>query len=827
MKNQYTVTFDFPVSKHKSPLLLNTDHMIRNYLKMAWRTLSRNKVFAFINILGLVIGISFSCMLYVYVNNELSYDTFHTKSERIFRVVTLDQRDAQNIRQYGVTVPPMGQELVSNYTEVAEMVRLHRFVGQVVFEINGQNFQERNWYTTDPNFFEFFDFTFVSGDPATALKDPHSLILTESMAKKYFGARNAVGEVIEKTSFGAVKVTGVIRDIPDNSHLQFDMLFSQVLTDDRWSEYLNSWDSFEAFTYVILHEGASIGALRSKMPSLVNERFSRFDGGITIDFQPMTDIYLDSEHISNGAEAGHGQMSYIYIFSSMGIFLLLIACVNYVNLATSKALVRSREVGVRKVVGAKRGQLITQFLTESFLITLIAAALSLVVMDLFFPYFNRITGKAFDIARESLLMYVPPLLIIALIIGFLSGLYPAFYMARLKPVTSLRGREVAGKRKIDLRKGLVVSQFVISIVMIVCTLVIGRQLNFIQTADIGFNKEQLMVIDINSGDVRNQFRAIKNEYASIPGIQHVAVSTRVPGEWKNIAELYVSSPGSPPGLDSMKTYFMGFDEDMLATYDLELESGRYFASGSETDSTNILLNESAVKALGLVQPIGAVVRMKQDGRALDATVIGVIKDFNFQSLHQRIAPIVIGSWNSPFGYIDYFTLKISGNVQEAIARATKVHEKFDQRTPIEYHFLDAQMEAFYVAENRAGMIFRWGGVLSIAVACLGLFGLASYNIQRRTKELGIRKVLGASGFNLFLLLSSSFAKQVGIAFLIAAPLAWYMMREWLKAFEYKVSLHAGIFILAGMVALIIALATVSYRTLKAVRENPVNSLRQE
>lgn len=799
--------------------------MIKSYFKTAVRTLLRNKAYSVINILGLVVGISFSCMLYVYVSHELSYDTFHSKSDRIVRVLTVDARDLQNPRRYGTTTAPLGPELLDNYLEVEAMVRLHRFVGQVVFEHNGQNFQERNWYTTDPNFFEVFDFEFLYGDKATALKESHSLVLTESMALKYFGDRNPVGEMIEKTSFGAVKVTAVIKDHPENSHLKFDMLFSRVRTDDDWNQYLNSWDEFGAYTYLVLNDANSIQSLRTKTPRIVNDKLARFEGGVLIDFQPMEDIYLRSADIEEGTESTHGQMSYIYIFSSMGIFLLLIACINYINLATSKAMMRSREVGVRKVVGAGRGQLIAQFLTESFLLTLLSATAALFVMDLVFPYFNQITGKQFDITFDNLTMYIAPLLIIAFIIGIISGSYPAFYLATLRPVSSLRGREIVPTGAVGLRRVLVIFQFVITIVMIVSTLVIGSQLNFIQSKDIGFNKDQLMVIDINNGNVRSQFRTIKNEYSNIPGVQHVAVSTRVPGEWKNIPQLYVSSAALPA--DSVQSYFMGFDEDMLATYGMSLRNGRFFTPGSDGDSTNILLNESAVMALGLSDAVGTVITIRRDGGDLNATVIGVIKDFNFQSLHQKIAPIIIGAWNSPFGYIDYFTLKIAGDTEQVVPAATRVHEKFDDRTPIEYHFLDAQLGSYYIAEQRAGMIFRMGGALSIFVACLGLFGLATYNIQRRTKELGIRKVLGASGLNLFVLLSASFAKQVGIAFVIATPIAWYVMNEWLAVFEYRIPLSAGIFLFAGIVALMIALATVSYRTLKAVRVNPVKSLRQE
>jgi len=780
----------------------------------------------FINVLGLVIGISFSCMLYVYVSHELSYDTFHEKSDRIFRILTVDQRNPEQVRRYGVAVPPLGPELKNNYPQVVDMVRLHRFVGQVVFKMNDTNFQERDWYTTDPNFFDVFDFQFTSGDKSTALEKPFSLVLTESTAKKYFGDRDPVGEIIAETSFGPVTVTGVIEDLPENSHLQFNMLFSQVSTDDDWTNYINSWENFGAYTYIVLNDAMSISGLRAEIPKLEQKRLAKFDGGIAFDFQALEDIYLHSADIENGTESLHGRLSDIYIFSSMGLFLLLIASVNYINLATSKAMVRAREIGVRKVVGAKKTQLVVQILMESFIVTFVSVVLSIFVMDLCFPYFNMITGKEFGVTWENLQRFAFPLLVIAGVIGLLSGAYPAFYLARMEPVSSLRGKGMSGKGATGLRRALVVFQFVLTIVMIVSTLVIGRQMKFIRTKDIGFNKDRLMVIDINSGNVRSQFRAMKSEYSSIPGVRDVAVSTRVPGEWKNIPQLYVSDPTAGAS-DSLQTYFMGFDEDMLAAYQISLASGRYFSSQSNNDSTNILLNESAVKAMGLAEPVGTVVKILDGEVDIEMTVIGVVRDFNFQSLHQKVAPIIIGAWNTPFGYIDYFTLKIEGRSDEIIEAVTRVHEKFDQRTPIEYHFLDQQLESYYANEKRSAMIFRMGGALSIFVACLGLFGLATYNIQRRTKELGIRKVLGASGLNLFLLLSSSFAKQVGVAFLIATPFAWYIMKQWLQVFEYRISLHVGTFILAGLIALLIALATISYRTVRATRVNPVNSLRQE
>ena len=807
--------------------------MLKSYIKTAFRFILRNRVYSILNIIGLVIGISFSCMLYVYISYELSYDSFHTAADRTFRILTIDKRDAQNLHRYSVSIAPIGQQLVSSYPEVTDMVRIHRFMGQVIFEIDGQNLMERNWFMADENFFQVFDHEFISGDKTTALKEPGSIVLTESAAIKYFGTTDAVGKVLDKSNIGNVKVTGVIKDTPVNSHLQFDIILSNVRNDEDWKRYLNEWNFGDyryivTATYLVLKEGTDIASLKAKMPDFEAKYFSKAEGKVSVDFQNIQDIYLGSANIEEAHRITRsGQMSYIYIFSSMAIFLVIIACVNYVNLATSKAMARSREVGVRKISGANRGQLVVQYLSESFAMTLVAMIISLGVIDMALPYFNQITGKDFDVNLETIGYYLSPLFIIALIIGIISGGYPAFYLAKLKPVLSLKGKDSGGSVNTRLRQSLVVFQFVLSIIMIICTMVVGRQLKFIQSKDLGFQQDHLMVIDINSGNVRRQFDVIKNEYRKVPGVQQAATSSRVPGEWKNIHELYTHTSLNMRQSDSSKVYFMGFDEDMLDTYKLTLINGRYFTPQTISDSTAVLLNEAAVKAMGLTDPIGMNISLSADDGNIQANVIGVVKDFNFQSLHQKIAPMVIGAWNNPIQSIDYFTLRFSGDINKVIDGVTAVHNKFDEYTPIEYNFLDQQLETYYQDEKRAGMIFALGQTLSILIACLGLLGLATYNVQRRMKELGVRKVLGASGLQLYVLLSSSFVKQIGVAFVIAAPIAWYLMHEWLEAFEYKIPLTIGIFLFSGFIALFIAIITISYRALKAARTNPVQSLRQE
>jgi putative ABC transport system permease protein len=803
--------------------------MIRNYLKIAIRSLFRNKVFTFINVFGLVLGISFSTMLYTYVSNELSYDSFHPKSDRTYRVLTIDKSVPDNTRSFGITVPPMGPELVNTFPEVKAMVRLHKFSGQVVTEVGEAKYNERNYFvTSDVNFFDVFNFEFIAGDKTTALREKFSVVLPESMARKYFGDENALGKTFNLQEVGLVKVTGIVKDIPTNSHLKFDLLFSDISDGEEWKTYLNDWEDFGAYTYIVLDDKSSVSGLEAKMPEFLKKYWGPDAAVQGTAFQPIEDIYLYSENVQSGVEQEHGRLSYVYIFSSMAIFLLIIASINYINLTTSKAASRSKEIGIRKVAGALRTQLIFQFLTEGFLITFVSMLLSMVMMDLCFPFFNSITGKHFDLSIQTISKFLPALLTITLIIGIIAGSYPAFYLSKLKPVSTLKGQSLFTGGKFNLRTTLVVFQFMITIVLIVSTLVIGSQINFIQTKDIGFDKSQLMIIDINSGTVRRQFDAMKNEFARIAGVEHVAVSSRVPGEWKNIRTVYVKNANEATAkTDSLETYYMGFDEDMLSTYQLQLSTGAFFAGNAKADSLNVVINSAAVEALGLVSPIGATLRIGTRRGPMTVNIIGVLKDFNFQSLHQKIAPIVIGYRNNPLQAIDYFTLKVTGDTQPIIAGATKVCDHFDHETPIEYHFLSEQLNNFYVSEKKAGMIFQMAGALSILVACLGLLGLASYHVERKTKELGIRKVLGAGSLNLFMMVSLSFTRQVALAFVLACPVAWYVMREWLNAFEYRIPLGAGAFILAGCVVLLLALLTVSYQSLKAAMFNPIDSLRAE
>jgi len=803
--------------------------MIKNFIKVAIRSLQRNKGYTVINILGLALGIAFSCIMYIYVANELSFDELHTKSERIYRPILIDKRVPDQIRKYAVNPPPLVAAMINEFPEVTNGVNLHRFTGQVVFEINGQKQQERNWYTTDSTFFDVFDFKFIYGDRATALDQPFSLVLTQEMSERFYGNQNPIGKILEMSGYGPVTITGVVENIPENSHLTFNMLFSEILNDDDWKSYLINWRAFGANSYFVLQEGADVSALTSKIEDFKNKYFGDFGAFFDLEFQGVENVYFESEDIEAGVEQTHGYLPYLYIFGSMGIFLLLIAAINYINLATSKAVFRAKEISIRKVVGAYKAQLVFQFLTESFIVTSISFVLAIGIIDLSLPFFNQLIDKSFDLNFNNLQDYLLPLFIISLMIALLSGSYPAFYLAKLQPVKNLKGDEVGSKQSVLFRKSLVTFQFILTIVMLVSTLIIGKQLTFIQEKDMGFNKDNLLVIDINSRNVRQQFQTMKNEFLAIPGVESVGVSSRVPGEWKNISQHYVqTSYTNREVIDSVQTYLMGFDEGMIETYHFKLKSGSYFQSNSAIDSTRILLNEAAVTAFGLSDPIGSVIRIPMGrGRIFNATVIGVFEDFNFQSLHQKIAPMIIGAWNNPLSTIDYFSLKVTGDMTTVIERASEVHNKFDQNSPIEFHFLDKQLQVFYASEERVGKFFYMSSFLSIFIACLGLLGLASFTVEKRKKEIGIRKVLGASEVKMFLLLSSSLGKQILVAFVIASPIAYFMMENWLTAFEYRVGTSIENFLIAGIIAILLALLTISYHALKAIHSNPIESLRRE
>lgn len=800
--------------------------MIKNYLKIAIRNLKRNKVYGIINILGLAVGITGAMLLYLYVDNELRYDAFHENSDRIYRVVEIDDSQDQKTRYYGQTAPVLGTTLKESFPDIEQMIRVYQPVGHVNFEWKGEAISERNWLMTDPEFFEVFDFEIIRGSIDDALSQPNSVVISESMASRLFGNENPIGEVLTFSNLGDNTITAVVKDVPDNSHLQFDLLFTRLNSNLNWQEYLNSWDRYGAYTYLQLEETATKASFDKKLDTFIQQQQAANDNARNFYLQPITDIYFNSQDIEFGIENAHGNMFYIYVFSAIGIFLLLIAGINYMNLATALSAQRGKEIGIRKAAGAEKRQLIGQFLSESIVIAMLACIGSYFLIELLLPSFNQLTGKGFSITGDSFGYIALVLLGMGLLLGLFSGSYPAFYLALIKPIRVLKSNTEMKGGNLMLRKVLVVAQFSLSIILIIGTLAAYKQIDYIRSADLGFEEDQMLVVDINHGNVRARFDAMKQEIAKIPDVRDVAVSSRVPGEWKSVTQIFARS-GRSVTSDSVQSYFMSFDEDMLNLYNIELVSGRNFTGNKMTDSLTVLLNRTAASALSLDDPVGETIRIS--GVEEPIRVVGLVEDFNFQSLHQEVAPLMIGYWSNPVRAIDYFSVKLAADadIPATIERLKQVHRNFDTETSMEYHFLDQQIEQMYRADIRAGRLFAIGGGVTIFIACLGLFGLALFSTQRRIREIGIRKALGATIPQILALLTTDFMKLVAIAFIFAAPISWLVMRNWLQNFAYHTNLGIGIFLIAGFGALLVSLLTVSYQSVKAAIMNPVESLRSE
>ncbi|HEY9116268.1 MAG TPA: ABC transporter permease [Roseivirga sp.] len=801
--------------------------MLKNYFKVAFRTLWKNKAYAFINIIGLAIGISGSVILLNYVQQETSFESFHENKDRIIRPI-LTRTDLPEPRSYASNSAKMIQSLTEAFPEVESQTTISQFFGgQLILTVNGEPVTERDYIVTDENFFQIFDFKLINGSKEGLLSQPNQMVINQSSAIALFGTVDVVGKMVETAFSGQVEIVAVMEDMPANSHLQMNFLLSQPSSgDSRWDQEFNSLGSIAFNSYLLLKKGVDFEDFQQKAAQWMEEQVPpSFASIVDFGFQPLTDIHFNSGEIERDFSKSRGVYSYIVIFILISIFLLFIASINYMNLSTSKAVFRAKEIGIRKVVGAVKSQLVIQFLTESLVISMMSMFITIGVLDLVMPYFNELTGKSFEFNWSTLGEYLPLLLGMTLLVALISGIYPAFFMTRIKTVSILKGEKLAGGG-IKLREGLVILQFVLGIFMIISTLVVSDQMNYISEKDLGFDEENLLVIDINNGAIRPVFKTMQNEFSQIPGVEDVAVVSRVPGEWKNINEIDVFVR-KVDRIDSAEVYLMNFDPHALEVFDFSLAEGDFFTGNDAGDSTKIVVNQAFLNRFNLTDPIGKTVELETRLGTGAYTILGVMEDFHFQSLHSTIQPLVIGAWNNSGSIIDYFVLKYTGNPNQLVEAANLVHQKFDTRTVMEYHFLDQQLDLFYEQESQAKVIFNIGAGLSLFIACLGLLGLASFTIQKRMKELGIRKVLGASEWRIFIMLSQSFIKQIMIAFLIASPVAFWLMNNWLANFQYRVGVGVGVFLIAGVGTLIIALLTISYRALRAANSNPVNSLRSE
>ncbi len=810
--------------------------MLKNYLKIALRNLRKQPLYSFINISGLAVGIACCVLMLLYVQDEYAFDAIHHKGDRIYRVVEARQSPDQGTRHIAYTMGPLAPALESDFPEVVQTLRMiGRSVGRATVGYGQNRFYEGDHLFAEPSFFELFDFEMRRGDPQTALNAPLSVVLTETAARKYFGDLDPFGKTLSAGRFGDFEVTGILRDPPVNSHLQFSMLFSFATLEgqDGWKEWIADWQSDGFITYVLLEEGQSAANLEAGLAALgARHRDAESTAARQVHLQALGDVHFQSSHIEFDRNDAKTDLTYLYVFSAIALFIILIACINYMNLATAQSMKRAREVGMRKVVGAHRWQLIGQFLGESLLFTVVALVVALVLVMLFLPAFNAFTGKAlhWDLSTNGAVLL--GLLGLTLIVGLLSGSYPAFYLSRFSPAVVLKGKLAVGSGAALLRQGLVVAQFALSIGMIVSTVVVYNQLDYIRSKRLGFDQEHLVVVDVNSGNSRQNFQVFKDEVMRLASVQSVAVSSRVPGEWKDIPLVEVQPEGATD--DAVQTMsFLGVDEDFLETFQMETIAGRFFTGHHPTDSTTVLINEAAARLLGWDDPIGRrirVPRVNRGGRSREveftAEIVGVVRDFHFRSLHEQIGPMVLGWRLNPIQAIDYYTLRISGDdVPATIAQLEAIHKAFDD-TPFELNFLDAQLNRFYQDDQRVGGLFGVAAALAIFIACLGLFGLAAFMAQQRTKEIGVRKVLGASVGGIVLLLSKDFARLLLIAFVLALP-TYFLMERWLSTFAYRIEISWWMFFLSGLAALVIASLTVSYQAIKAAVADPVRALRYE
>lgn len=811
--------------------------MLKNYIKIAFRNLRKKPGYSFINIGGLGVGIACCLLIGMYVRHEWSYDSFHEKSDRLYRLTYEDR--------IGPDLPPAAPEeynawgsaaiapvLEQDFPEVEHTVRLSGH-HQLLLTRDNQAFQEERYFFADPSFFDVFSFPLLQGDPATALIQPGSIVLTETAAQRYFGEENPLGKSVELAGFEGtfdLTVTGVMAEIPSNTHLDFDMLLSMSTfeNDSRAIDrgfVFDHWGYIDFFTYVLLREGSSVDELKAKFPDFIQRHIS-FNlqdppRSYHLDLEPVTEAYLSP--VSGFQPGPKGNETSLYIFSFISVFVLLIACVNFINLATAYSTSRAKEVGIRKTVGANRSGLIWQFISEALLLAGMATLLALAIAQIALPLFRILAGKEIPGTIFTGLPVFGILFACTVFVGFLAGFYPAVVLSAFRPVQVLKGSFTASGKGSNLRKGLVVFQFTAAITLIVGTLIVREQLQYLQDRPLGFDDEQQLVLDYGGdGLVSNNIESIKQEFGGIPGVRNVSATRSIPGGYFPHATSRIEAPDGSmqeidPGLYEVDTEF-------LRQVDVEIAAGRLFNRNYSTDFEEaLIINDAAARELGYSDQSDVIgKRFQQWGR--EGEVVGVIKNFNHESLQHEIGPLTFRV--SPF--LNYIVLQVvTDDISGTVDEARTVWSNVIPHRPFLYSFLDQSFDAQYRTEEQFGVLFGIFTALAIFVACLGLFGLAAYAAQQRTKEIGVRKVLGATVGNIIALLSKDFVKLVMIGFLIAVPIAWYGMNQWLQDFAYRIEIGPGIFAIAGGAALLIAIVTVSWQSVKAAMMNPVNSLRSE
>ena len=805
--------------------------MLKNYIKIALRNLRRNKLYSSLNIAGLAIGITCCILILLYVQDELSYDRFHENADRIYRATThfvLKDR----IMDFASTAHVQGPMFKEAYPEVENYVRFNSYGSRRMIRYKDVSYAEEKFIWVDNSVFDIFSFNLIKGNPEEALTKPNTVVITEEIAEKYFGDEDPLGKNLRVHSDELYMITGVVENIPANSHIRPDFLASFITLDlqptgNATADLVNNVDYY---TYLLLEEGADYKELEQKFVGFVEKYLgpliSSIGGSARYDLQPLTSIYLHSNK-ENELERT-GDIAYVWLFSGIGLFILLLACLNFMNLSTARSANRAKEVGLRKVVGAQRAQLIKQFIGESMILTFIAIVLSLLLVFFTLPVFNNISGKSLAMSYLSNPALLLGLFGFFVIVSLIGGSYPAFFLSSFRPVEVLQGRLRRGAKNSVLRIALVSLQFTVSIVLIIGTLIVNKQLNYVRNKNLGYDKDHVIALRIRNEDTQKRHEALRNALLTNPNILSVSASSSLPLGQNSFSAHHI---GGQPMSEMIMLHTQIVDEHFIDTYNMEIVQGRNFSRDFPTDPDEaIIINEATAKKLGWQDnPMGKEIDALMSMTKMKTyKVIGVIKDYHFLSLHEEIQPLVLYNTN-PYGGTYYrMSLRVRPeNIQDTIGFLRSKWREFDSQYPLEFVFLDDQYDALYRTEERLSKLFGYFTALAIMIGCLGLFGLSAYSAEQRTKEIGIRKVLGATTTNVTMLLVREFTKWVLLAVLIAWPLGYYIMNTWLQNFAYRIGLGVDTFVLSALLALAIALMTVAYQAVKAAVANPVDSLKYE
>lgn len=809
--------------------------MLGNYFKIAFRNFLRNQTSTLINVLGLAIGMAASILILIYIRHELSYDRFYRDADRIYRVA-VDGRMSGDFFKAAVSPAPLSVALKSSYPEVEQSVRLRNISQEALLSHGETRVYEHNLMIADSAFFDIFNFSPVYGDLTGSLYDPMSIVLTRSLAQKLFPDENPVGQVLKYNNDFALKVTAVIQDLPNNTHFDFPALIS-------WSSIQHiqprfqpgNWGSMAYYTYVKLVENTDAPAFEQKIKTMIMDRliaesgespeyFENFQMEFNAFLQPVTSIHLHSNLMAEVSP--NSDMSYVYTFSAIAIFILLIACINFMNLNTARSAGRAREVGIRKVHGAVRRQLIYQFIAESILLSMLTLVIALFVVEIFLPDFSNVIGRDLNRSVMTEPSMILPYILLAVIVGVISGSYPAFYLSSFVPVKVLKGNQLKGSRRsVGFRNALVVFQFAISIFLIIGTGIISSQIDYMQNKRLGFDKERVLVMSLRNERLRGNVKALMSEMKAVPAVEQVSASTMNPGSGTDGSAYF---PEGESSNDPWLIFYSTVDYNYIPTMDMKIIRGRNFSREYSGDTAAVIINKTLWKKLGWGEEvIGKKIRPEDPMNEFGFHVIGVVDDFHFASLHDKVEPFMFHLGRTGMSNL-CIRLK-PGPLKSHLAAVEKTWNRLEPEFPFEYVFLDQSFDELYNAEIRLSKMFIYFSIVAIFIACLGLFGLSSFLAEQRTKEIGIRKTFGASPGGLSLMLTRDFTRWILISNIIAWPLAFFLMDRWLNQFAYRIAIVRNwqVFIYAAVITFIIAVITVSFQAFRTASVNPSRSLKYE